>query len=50
EVLYNSLIFSIKPNINLLKIKDNIASLESGYYFIEHLGNSLKLIYLDLLI
>ncbi|KAJ3454070.1 hypothetical protein MRS44_018702 [Fusarium solani] len=50
EALCDSLMFGMKPDVDLSKIKDDMASSESGYCFVEHPGNGLKSAYLDLLV
>ncbi|KAJ4175798.1 hypothetical protein NW767_015667 [Fusarium falciforme] len=50
EALCDSLMFGMKPDVDLSKIKDDMVSSESGYCFVEHPGNGLKSAYLDLLV
>ncbi|WJG36190.1 uncharacterized protein FOBCDRAFT_145007, partial [Fusarium oxysporum Fo47] len=50
EELYSSLIYSLKPNIDLVLVMDNLPNLQSRYCFIKYLINGLKLVYKELLI
>ncbi|KAH6950301.1 hypothetical protein BKA56DRAFT_506557 [Ilyonectria sp. MPI-CAGE-AT-0026] len=46
--LCNDLMFGLEPDIDLLKIKDNIANCNKGYSFVMDPKNELASAYLDL--
>ncbi|KAG7000202.1 hypothetical protein FocnCong_v013233 [Fusarium oxysporum f. sp. conglutinans] len=50
EALCDGLMFGMHPNIDLMKVKDNIASSKSGYSFIKCIENGLESAYLELLV
>jgi hypothetical protein len=50
EELCGSLMYDLKPEINLASVKDDMASSESGYCFVKHPANGLESAYKELLI
>ncbi|KAM5358751.1 hypothetical protein ACJA88_015294 [Fusarium oxysporum] len=50
EALCDRLMFGMHPNVDLMKVKDDIASSKSGYSFIKSTENGLESAYLELLV